>query len=180
MIMLNRVLWGMLIASGLTVGAMAAQPVDPEAFEPETFAGEAELLATLTANPQLEEFAAAIQQAFGDDFDARFDSAEEWTVFAPWNDAMEYPHTLHTEETAVTYFVRGLYTYQDLWELAEGAGGSAVLTTLDGEELTVVIEDGTLRIAGVAQIQTQHRAANAIIHVIDSLLEAPVESEAGG
>jgi hypothetical protein len=65
MIMLNRVLVGLLLASGPKVRSMAGQPTGPETLEPATFESVVDLLATLTADTRLEEFAAAIAQAFG-------------------------------------------------------------------------------------------------------------------
>jgi uncharacterized surface protein with fasciclin (FAS1) repeats len=140
---------------------------------------------TINTHPEFTEFAELFQQAFGTEGAPPMpDAMGSWTIFALTNDLIDdlYPHTLHTPETMSNYVLEGAYTYQDLWQLAEEGDGSATLTTLGGEELTVTIDGGILLIQGVARIETAYEATNGVIFAIDTLFEdePPAEGEAAG
>jgi uncharacterized surface protein with fasciclin (FAS1) repeats len=167
MVMVTRVFTACLLWLGLIGNIALADEARPGVVE-----GDADLMTTLTANPELTEFAASFEQAFGaEGVDLHLEPTAEWTVFAPANEVIPYAHTLHTEETISAYIVQGAYTYDQLWQLAEDAGDLATLTTLGGGELTIEIDGGTLLVGGIAQIRSQVGFANGYIHVIDNVLE---------
>jgi uncharacterized surface protein with fasciclin (FAS1) repeats len=71
--------------------------------------------------------------------------------------------------------VPGRYTAKDLMNQAMKDGGKTTLKTVEGEELTVQVKDGDLRIwdakgDGVKITIKNVMQSNGVIHVIDTVL----------
>jgi hypothetical protein len=153
-----------------------AQPTDPAApgmpGTPDATFGGDDFFTTLTANPELARFAQAFQTAGIEQHLAMLGEEEQWTVFAPGDSVVFEQADLGTQEAMSVYVVRGAYSYDDLFQMAQEQGGSATLTTLDDQEITVEILGDMLLVAGVAQITEQDiQAANGYVHVIDALIQ---------
>lgn len=110
-----------------------------------------------------------------------------FTVFAPTNQAFEklpastVDTLLKPENKAkltglLTYHVvPGTYTSTQLTAAARGKGGSSTLTTVQGEPLTVKLQDGKVWVVdakgGKAAVTTADvKQSNGVVHVIDSVL----------
>jgi uncharacterized surface protein with fasciclin (FAS1) repeats len=110
-----------------------------------------------------------------------------FTVFAPTNEAFDKlpPGTVETllkpenKPTLVkilTYHVvSGRYTAADLMKMVKDGGGSATLTTVEGEPLTVTQMGRHLMIhdvkGGVAKVTIGNVIqSNGVIHVVDTVL----------
>jgi len=110
-----------------------------------------------------------------------------FTVFAPTNDAFaKLPKgtvdtLLKPENKAkltqiLTYHVvPGTYTSSQLMAAAKKDGGSSMLTTVQGEKLTVKLSDGKVWVVdakgGKAAVTTADVGqSNGVVHVIDSVL----------
>jgi transforming growth factor-beta-induced protein len=118
--------------------------------------------------------------------DALADPEATLTVFAPTNEAFEAALTalgLTAEELlADTETLTSILTYHVLGETVTSADLAAAgteeitVTTLNGEDLTVVVgEDGTVSFADqMATVTTADvEASNGVIHVIDAVLLPP-------
>ncbi|MBA2666480.1 MAG: fasciclin domain-containing protein [Trueperaceae bacterium] len=135
---------------------------------------------SLTANPELSSFAQAFQTG-GFEQQLAMDMDGEWTVFAPADTVVFDATAFDTDGALSAYIVEGAYSYDDLVQLAEEGDGTATLTTIDGQEITVELVDDVLMVAGVAQITEQDiEVANGYIHVIDSLIQPTMAPAVGG
>lgn len=95
-----------------------------------------------------------------------------FTVFAPTNAAIEdldAAALAELSEVDQLADVLRFHVVEGSLAAADLADGD-VLTTLQGEELTVVIDDGEVTIAGVAVTETDIVAANGVVHVLDGVL----------
>jgi uncharacterized surface protein with fasciclin (FAS1) repeats len=110
-----------------------------------------------------------------------------FTVFAPTNEAfaklpsgtvdtLPKPENKGQLSQVLTYHVvPGRITANDLREMVKKAGGKAMLKTVEGEELTVEMKDGAIRIwdakGDAAKITIKNvMQSNCVIHVIDTVL----------
>jgi uncharacterized surface protein with fasciclin (FAS1) repeats len=110
-----------------------------------------------------------------------------FTVFAPTNDAFAKlpagtvdtllkPENKDQLTQVLTYHVvPGRLTAKDLMAAVEKGGGKAMLKTVEGEDLTVEIKDGSLWIwdakGDAAKITIKNvMQSNGVIHVIDTVL----------
>jgi uncharacterized surface protein with fasciclin (FAS1) repeats len=110
-----------------------------------------------------------------------------FTVFAPTNDAFAKlpagtvdtllkPENKGQLTQVLTYHVvPGRLTAKDLMAAVEKGGGKAMLKTVEGEDLTVEIKDGSLWIwdakGDAAKITIKNvMQSNGVIHVIDTVL----------
>jgi uncharacterized surface protein with fasciclin (FAS1) repeats len=108
-------------------------------------------------------------------------------VFAPTNDAFAKlpagtvdtllkPENKDQLTQVLTYHVvPGRLTAKDLMAAVEKGGGKAMLKTVEGEDLTVEIKDGSLWIwdakGDAAKITIKNvMQSNGVIHVIDTVL----------
>jgi transforming growth factor-beta-induced protein len=102
-----------------------------------------------------------------------------FTVFAPTDDAFAA-----LPEGTVEGLLADIPALTDilLYHVVSGAVGSDVVvgldsaTTLQGEDITIAIEDGNVVLNGsVMVIATDIEASNGVIHVIDAVLLPPAE-----
>jgi len=110
-----------------------------------------------------------------------------FTVFAPTNaafnklptgtvDNLLKPENKSTLTGVLTYHVvAGNLDSKELMAKVKAGGGSAMLTTVQGEQLTVMMKDGSLWVkdtkGGVARISTKDvYQKNGVIHVVDHVL----------
>jgi len=114
-------------------------------------------------------------------------SAGPFTVFAPTNnafaklpagtvDTLLKPENKGKLTNILTYHVvAGRMTAKDLMDAAKKAGGKAMLKTVEGEELSVWVKDGSLIITdakgGMSKVTIQNvLQSNGVIHVVDTVL----------
>jgi uncharacterized surface protein with fasciclin (FAS1) repeats len=110
-----------------------------------------------------------------------------FTVFAPTNSAFEMlpagtvdnlvkPENKSTLTSILTYHVvAGNLDSKELMKRVKEGNGMATLTTVQGEQLTVMVKDGGLWIkdakGGIAKVTTKDvYQKNGVIHVIDHVL----------
>ena len=118
--------------------------------------------------------------------DALADPEATLTVFAPTNDAFEAALTalgITAEELlADTETLTSILTYHVLGEtvtsadLAAAGTDEITVTTLNGEDLTVIVGDGgSVSFAGqtATVVAADIEASNGVIHVIDAVLVPP-------
>ena len=118
--------------------------------------------------------------------DALADPEASLTVFAPTNDAFEAALTalgITAEELlADTETLTSILTYHVLGETANSADLAAAgteeitVTTLNGEDLTVIVGDGgSVSFAGqtATVVAADVEGSNGVIHVIDAVLLPP-------
>jgi len=110
-----------------------------------------------------------------------------FTVFAPTNQAFEKlpagtvdtllkPENKAKLTKVLTYHVvSGTYTAAQLTAAARGNGGSSTLKTVQGEPLTVKLQDGKVWVidakGGKASVTTADvKQSNGVVHVVDTVL----------
>lgn len=110
-----------------------------------------------------------------------------FTVFAPTNQAFEKlpagtvdtllkPENKAKLTKVLTYHVvSGTYTAAQLTAAARGNGGSSTLKTVQGEPLTVKLQDGKVWVidtkGGKASVTTADvMQSNGVVHVVDTVL----------
>ncbi|WP_343650823.1 fasciclin domain-containing protein [Stenotrophomonas sp.] len=110
-----------------------------------------------------------------------------FTVFAPTNQAFEKlpagtvdtllkPENKAKLTKVLTYHVvSGTYTAAQLTAAARGNGGSSTLKTVQGEPLTVKLQDGKVWVidakGGKASVATADvKQSNGVVHVVDTVL----------
>jgi uncharacterized surface protein with fasciclin (FAS1) repeats len=115
------------------------------------------------------------------------ESAGPFTVFAPTNEAFDklpantvptllQPENKDTLVKVLTYHVvSGRLTAHDLSDMVAAGGGSATLTTVEGEPLTVTKHGHSLILTdakgGMSKITISNVIqSNGVIHVVDSVL----------
>ena len=115
------------------------------------------------------------------------ESKGPFTVFAPTNTAfgklpagtvetLVKPENKATLTKILTYHVvPGRLSAQDLMRKAKAGGGQAILTTAEGEPLTVKVKSGAVWIidakGGVARVTIPDvNQSNGVIHVVDTVL----------
>lgn len=115
---------------------------------------------------------AAVQAA---DLVTTLKSPGPFTVFAPTDDAFNKlpagtvedllrPENIGQLQSILTYHVvPGRVLAADVVNLTS-------VTTVQGQELTVSVEDGVVKIDGATVVQTDIETTNGVIHVIDSVV----------
>jgi uncharacterized surface protein with fasciclin (FAS1) repeats len=118
---------------------------------------------------------------------ATLSSAGPFTVFAPTNAAFDLlpagtvdnlvkPENKATLTGILTYHVvAGKLDSKELMKMVKEGNGKASLTTVQGEQLTVMVKDGYVWVkdtkGGVAKVTTKDvYQSNGVIHVIDHVL----------
>ena len=109
-----------------------------------------------------------------------------FTVFAPTNEAFEAIPEAELE-ALLQPENRELLTEILTYHVVEGKAMAADVvgmdeaTTLQGSPVAIDVEGETVRLAGTAQVvQADIEASNGVIHVIDSVLFPPADTEEGG
>ncbi len=164
---------------GLSLGLLAAcgQQAPKEAEPPQAPAPVAPPLVDLVKTSEnigiFSTFAKAIAAA---DLSATLAGPGPYTVFVPEDLAFAKipPKTLEAllankpelARLLKYHVVAGRITAADM------AQGETVLTTLDGETLTLKVDTG-IHVNGVKVIQSHIDASNGVIHVIDAVLTPP-------
>ena len=111
-----------------------------------------------------------------------------FTVFAPTNDAFAAALEalgITAEDLLASDGLTGILTYHvvagklmaaDVLAAVEAGGGTAMVETLNGASITVTVEDGMVKIDGVATVvMTDLEAGNGVVHVIDAVILPPAE-----
>ncbi len=172
------------VDSAMSDGSMAATPENPMVGGAAMNASDT-IVANASAAPNLTTLVAAVKAAGLVD---TLQGAGPFTVFAPTNDAFAKlpagtvegllkPEMKDALAGVLTYHVvAGNVDAAALMEMIKAGGGKAMLTTVQGEELTATTSgmgDVTLTDAkgGTAKVTTADvRQSNGIVHVIDTVL----------
>ncbi len=80
-----------------------------------------------------------------------------------------------TTRTLQYHIVEGAYTVEDLMAL-----DGETLVSLEGTELSVTVEDGTVYVNGAMIVEGDLMASNGVVHVIDGILLLPETMEMMG
>lgn len=182
---------GAALARAEPAGTTAARMVSAEAdTPPNPKVGGAEMLKTKTIPenaslaPNLSTLVTAVQAA---DLIDTLAGPGPFTVFAPTNDAfgrlapgtvdtLLKPENKATLVKILTYHVvPGKITLETIREQVKAGGGKAVLTTVEGEPLTIEIANGAISLTDVngnkSYIETPDvRQANGIVHVVNGVV----------
>lgn len=182
---------GAALAQAEPAGTTAASVVSAEAdTPPNPKVGGAEMLKTKTIPenaslaPNLSTLVTAVQAA---DLIDTLAGPGPFTVFAPTNDAfgrlapgtvdtLLKPENKATLVKILTYHVvPGKITLETIREQVKAGGGKAVLTTVEGEPLTIEIANGAISLTDVngnkSYIETPDvRQANGIVHVVNGVV----------
>ena len=171
-------------------GAPAAgTPAAPAATTNPTVGGAAmDATKTITDNasaaPNLSTLVSAVKAA---GLATTLSGAGPFTVFAPTNDAftrlapgtvdtLMKPANKATLAKVLTYHVvPGTITLADLQQKATAGGGKVVLTTVEGEPLTVEIANGAVALTDVngnkSYVETPDvRQSNGVVHVVNGVV----------
>ncbi len=161
-----------VLFAALALGSASAQGTDT-------------IAAIVTKDPQFSTLLAALKAA---GLDKTLAGKGPFTVFAPTNAAFSMlpagtvdnllkPENKSTLVKVLTYHVvPGRLMAEDLMELIKKGGGRAMLTTADGEKLTVkmngprniVVVDSKGNVANISTYDVVQ--SNGVIHVIDHVL----------
>jgi uncharacterized surface protein with fasciclin (FAS1) repeats len=145
---------------------------EPMEEEMEEQAPSMNIVETAVATPTLSTLVAAVQA--GELVDALSDEDAELTVFAPTNDAFaaiqETVDTLLLPENKADlqnvlqyHVVSGKVMSSDLSD-------GMVVTALNGDTLTITIEDGKVMINDAEVTLADVETSNGVVHVIDTVL----------
>ena len=135
------------------------------------------------ANSDFSTLVSAVQEA---ELVETLSSEGPFTVFAPTNDAfaralesldMTAEELLASEDLGaiLTYHVvAGEVLAADVVAAVEAGGGEFVVTTVNGADLTVTVQDGMVTLNGTATVTAADlMAGNGVVHVIDAVLLPP-------
>ncbi|WP_010217681.1 fasciclin domain-containing protein [Sphingomonas sp. PAMC 26621] len=164
-------------------------PVAPTATTNPTVGGAAmdtskTIVANASAAPNLSTLVSAVKAA---GLATTLAGPGPFTVFAPTNDAftrlapgtvdtLMKPANKATLAKVLTYHVvPGTITLADLQQKATAGGGKAVLTTVEGEPLTVEITNGAVQLTDVngnkSYVETPDvRQSNGVVHVVNGVV----------
>ena len=176
-------------ASGATA-PMASGAAANTTMAPNPKVGGAEMSATknivenASAAPNLTTLVQAVKAA---DLVQTLSGPGPFTVFAPTNDAFSrlapgtvekllMPENKASLVKVLTYHVvPGDLTLDKLKEMVSAGGGTATLTTVEGEPLTVTIANNVVTVADVngnkSYVQTADvRQSNGVVHVVNGVV----------
>jgi uncharacterized surface protein with fasciclin (FAS1) repeats len=167
----------------------AGTPAAPAATTNPTVGGAAmDATKTITDNasaaPNLSTLVSAVKAA---GLATTLSGTGPFTVFAPTNDAftrlapgtvdtLMKPANKATLAKVLTYHVvPGTITLADLQQKATAGGGKVVLTTVEGEPLTVEIANGAVALTDVngnkSYVETPDvRQSNGVVHVVNGVV----------
>ncbi len=169
--------------SVLATGAAMAQKADPMVGGAPMYSNKTIVQNAATA-PNLTTLVAAVKAAGLVD---TLSGAGPFTVFAPTNDAfaklpagtvdtLVMPENKATLTKILTYHVGpGKISAKELAKMIKKGGGTATLTTVQGEPLTATMKDKTVTLTdakgGTSTITTADVfQSNGVVHVIDTVL----------
>lgn len=181
--MLRNKMFGALAAATLVVGAPAIARTNPRV-------GGAAMLPTKTivenasAANNLTTLVTAVKAA---DLVDTLSGPGPFTVFAPTNaafaklpagtlDTLTRPENKSQLSNILTYHVvSGRMTAKDIAAAIKAGGGTATLTTVQGEPLTAKMTGGRLMLTdakgGMSMVSTKDvMQSNGVVHVIDTVL----------
>jgi len=181
--MLRNKMFGALAAATLVVGAPAIAKINPRV-------GGAAMLPTKTivenasAANNLTTLVTAVKAA---DLVDTLSGPGPFTVFAPTNaafaklpagtlDTLTRPENKSQLSNILTYHVvSGRMTAKDIAAAIKAGGGTATLTTVQGEPLTAKMMGGRLMLTdakgGTSMVSTKDvMQSNGVVHVIDTVL----------
>ena len=133
------------------------------------------ITATAAATPALSTLVAALQAAELDDDLA---GTGPFTVFAPTNSAFdalpdgEVDRLLLPENRAELQSVLTYHVVPGTFRAADLSDGQ-ILTTLEGEQLTVSVSGGTVMVNGATVTTPNVDASNGVVHLIDAVIAFP-------
>lgn len=145
------------------------------AAETQTMAASEDIVALAQGNEDLSTLVQAVTAA---DLVETLQGEGPFTVFAPTNEAFEAlpdgtldsllePENKDQLTEILTYHVvPGEYMAADLED-------GQKLTTVQGDELTVAVKDGTVTVNGATVAAADVDASNGVVHVIDQVLTPP-------
>jgi len=137
------------------------------------------------SNPDFSTLVAAVTKA---DLVDTLSSEGPFTVFAPTNEAFEKALAalgITAEELLASPDLGAILTYHvvpgkvlaaDVLAAVEAGGGTFMVKTVNGADITVTVVDGMVMLNGVATVTaTDLLADNGVVHVIDAVLLPPTE-----
>ncbi len=137
------------------------------------------------SNPDFSTLVAAVTKA---DLVDTLSSEGPFTVFAPTNEAFAAALDalgITAEELLASPDLAAILTYHvvsgkvlaaDVLAAVEAGGGTFMVKTVNGAEITVTVVDGMVMLNGVATVTaTDLLADNGVVHVIDAVLLPPTE-----
>lgn len=156
-----------LLCFVLFLGACATKDPVLEALNPDSIAGK------VYREPDLKRLTQAFKTADLLDLFDDLGVGAEYTMFAPSDAAFSsvgaLPKDADLQRLLYYHVVNGI-----LDEATLKAGGSQMLETVEGNTLNITIENDIVRVNGGAVIiRGDIRAANGIVHVIDTVLTVP-------
>ncbi len=168
----------LLIAFSLMLSGCTEQPEEqPEAENENTVTEQKNIVQTAIDAGSFKTLVTAVQTA---DLVETLSGEGPFTVFAPTDDAFaavpeETLNALLADKAelnkVLTYHVSsGKYMAEDVVSMEN-------ITTLEGNMLDVEVTNEGVFVAGAKVIQTDIQCSNGVIHVIDTVLIPPVETE---
>ena len=132
------------------------------------------IAAVATGNKDLSTLVAALTAA---DLVTTLEGAGPYTVFAPTNAAfadiqstvdtlLEPGNKTDLQQVLTYHVVPGIYTAADLKD-------GQMLKTVEGQDLTVSIKDGVVKVNDATVEATDITASNGVVHVINKVLVPP-------
>ena len=158
--------------NALTLIAVATPSTDVKTCSSVAEKPEKTILETASANGHFQTLAAALKAAGLVD---ALSAEGPFTVFAPTDEAFaKLPkgtvenllksENLGTLRTILTYHVvSGDVRAAKVVELSQAS-------SLNGQRIPILVEEGTVRVAGVAVVKTDIACSNGVIHVVDAVM----------
>ena len=179
----SMIAFALASSSVLTAGVAMAQKADPSVGGAPMYSNKTIVQNAVTA-PNLTTLVAAVKAAGLVD---TLSGPGPFTVFAPTNDAfaklpagtvdtLVMPDNKPTLVKILTYHVvPGRVSAKELEKMIKKGGGTATLTTVQGETLTATMKDKMITLTdakgGMSMITTADVfQSNGVVHVIDTVL----------
>lgn len=167
-----------LALSGLTVAACGSgndETTSSATSSASTAAASSETIAAAAqATPDLSTLVAALKAA---GLVSTLEGKGPYTVFAPTNQAfadiqptvdklLEPGNKGELKKVLTYHVVPGVYTAADLKD-------GQKLKTVEGQDLTVSVKDGTVKVNGATVEKADVNASNGVVHIINEVLVPP-------
>lgn len=176
----KRPLWilaALFVCSILVMGCGDSADEPSTSSDSETVLADSTTIATvLRTDDRFTTLATAIDSA---GLDSTLASGGPYTLLAPTNDAFDklpegtVPDLLDRENRErLRTILRHHVIPQKI--RSEDAADLTVMTTLEGTQLPVSVDDQTVRIGGATVLDADIVTGNGVIHVIDSVLRPPM------